>query len=386
MFILERLTGVGVYSLLLFLFCFSLVDKDYKKIRVRLFFYTVALSVLAYFYIPYETADLFRINEFIVIFKKYTFIEIWEKQVLVSELGFSTLLYWIIAKIGIIPLLPASVTFVCYSCIFYVIRRTAEIKKLPGKIVATTLFFYMSIGTYMFVISGIRCMLGISLLIFCFFRESVEKKFNVLHIPIYVLACLFHPFAAVLVAARFIVPVLDSKATPTKKVIYFTLLTVGAIIVLRRFSGFVEKIVEKAESYLSGDLYSYLWEYLIAALTCLIIFVVLSKRQVLKAETNLKLNVWIIYEIALFVVSLVLSFEFTIFHRMTTYIMPIIALPLMMTALQESDSRKSNRNKKAISLSHTPLDLNSGVLILSAMILMLACVRGSLSSFKFFVL
>lgn len=385
MFLFERLIGVGLYSLILVLVCFSLVGKSGKKIKRRLFCYSIILSIFAYNFVPYETADLYSIYEYVEAFQKYSFSSFLENQVSKSDLGVSGILYWLIGQIGIPQLLPAIVTFVCYSCIFYIIHKTTEKNQISGKNVAITLFFYMSIGTYMFVISGIRCMLGISLLSFCFYRESVEKKFNILHIPLYLIAALIHAFSAVLIAARFLISIFDTKTTPIRKLIYFVFLGAGIVLVFRIFSDYISEIMEKADSYLSGDLYSYVWEYIIAILTCVVIVCVLLKWRAFKEGSSIKLNVWFLYEIALFAISLCICWEFTIFHRITTYIMPIIVLPLLMTTLQTNDNMKANTNSRIRSVGEVSSNLHSIVLMISVLMLLVACSRGSLSSLKFFI-
>lgn len=385
MFLFERLIGVGLYSLVLVLVCLSLVGKSSKNIKGHLFLYSIILSVFAYHFVPYETADLYRINEYVVAFQQYSINSFWQTHVLQSDLGIAGILYWVVGKIGIPQLLPAITAFVCYSCIFYIIRRTAEKNQISGKNVAITLFFYMSIGTYMFVISGIRCMLGVSLLVFCFYRESVEKKFNILHIPLYILAALIHSFSAVLIAARFGLAIFDTKATVIRKIIYFIFFGAGILLVFHNFSEYIGKIIAKADSYLNGDSYSYVWEYIIAIITCVVIVFVFSKWRIIKDESNIKLNVWFIYEIALLVISLCVCYEFTIFHRITTYIMPIIALPFVMTALQKNDNARCEIYKRAEVVGTITLNLTSGIIFISILLLLIACSRGSLCSLKFFI-
>jgi len=228
-------------------------------------------------------------------------------------------------------------------------------------------------------------MIGISLMAFCFYRESVEKKFNILHIPLYLIAALIHSFSAVLIAARFLISIFDSKTTPLRKIAYFIFLGVGIVFVFRNFGDYIGGIIEKADSYLSGDLYSYIWEYVIAIITCIVILCTLAKWKDIKNQSNIKLNVWFLYEIALFIISVCVCWEFTIFHRLTTYIMPIIALPILMTAMQKNDDRRERLNQRARSVGEIPLNLNSGVVMLSILMLLIACSRGSLSSLKFFI-
>ncbi len=382
MYVFERLVGVAVFSFVLVVICLSLIGKSSRQIKKILIVYTLILTVFAYFYIPYETADLYRINELVDSFSKLSFSKFIAKQKALGDRGIANVLYWLIGKTGVPQLLPAIVTFVCYSCIFYIISKTAEKNQISGKNVAITLFFYMSIGNYMFVIAGIRCMLGISLLAFCFFRENVEGKFNLLHLPLYFISAFVHPFAAVLIAARFIVSIFDTKSTTVKKRIYFFILGVGIILATYFLDGYLDEIVKKAKSYLRGDGYSYLWEYVLAILACFVMLSALLKGKDIIAKSKLKLNVWILYEIALFIVALFVCYEFTTFHRLTTYIMPIIALPLLMTVLQSIDDKKKLGQTSS---SGMIIDFGSCIMLVSILLLFIACFRGSLCSFKFFI-
>ena len=60
MFIIERLIGVTIYSLFLFLICILLKFTTISsRLIIRIYF--VFLCVLSFFYEPYITADLYRI-------------------------------------------------------------------------------------------------------------------------------------------------------------------------------------------------------------------------------------------------------------------------------------------------------------------------------------
>lgn len=386
MFLLERLIGVGTYALILVLACVSLVGKSNKIIRRILFIYTVVLSIMAFFYVPYETADLHRINEYIEAYKKYSASQMWN-LVAKSKFRLADLLYWAIGKTSIPRLLPAIVTFVCYTCIFYIVRKTAEKNQISGKNVAIALFFYMSLGTYIFAISGIRSMLGISLLCFCFFRESVEKKFNILHIPLYIIAALIHPFVAVLAAGRFFAAVFDTQTTSGRKLLYLVLLGTGTAFTFRNYSDFIDSIVEKANSYLTGDLYSYVWDYIIAIITCLVIFSIILGAKKIEKQSSLKFNVFRTYLSAGLLTAVCLCYEFSIFHRTAVYVLPIIGMPLLLTILQRKDDlRREVVNRSNRLIPNGALTYHSMIVILSVVLLLLSCSRGSLCSFKFFVL
>ena len=148
MFIFERLIGVGTYSLILVFVCLFLKGaKSYKTVRRTLFWYSIILSIMAYFFIPNTTSDLYRIFNMIENYGDYRFSEIMSSQSQTGLPMLTAILYWLIAKTGVPNLLPALSAFVCYNCIFYTISRGAEKNKISCKNVAIAVFFYMSLGT-----------------------------------------------------------------------------------------------------------------------------------------------------------------------------------------------------------------------------------------------
>lgn len=378
MFLFERLFGVCLYSFILILVYFAISNThSYKKIDCILFVYTVFLSLMGYFYVPYITADLYRINEMMVSLGSNSL-----SAVLSSGFSLTKVLYWAIGKTGVVQILPALNAFICYNCIFYIIRRTAKTNLISSRIIASALLFYMSIGNYMFVITGIRTMLGVSLLSFCFYREKIEKKFSFIHVVFYIIAFFIHAFSAVLIISRFLVEFLDSKMSQTKKIVYFVFLGIGGMFVLYYFRGYIKTIVEKALSYLSYNHYSYLWEYVIAGLSCLVYVWVFGFRKRIKNSYD-NLSTWLLYSIIWFYVSLLFCFEFSIFHRLTTYIIPITVLPSLMASMKINSGVEDH--PKYFS-SRFSFSLRSKVNLVSFVILFITCSRGSLSSLKFFVL
>ena len=99
------------------------------------------------------------------------------------------------------------------------------------------------------------------------------------------------------------------------------------------------------------------------------------------------LNSWFIYASILIAIAACICFEFTIFHRLTTYIIPIVVLPILMTTLQEAENRNDETmQKKGTALIDRPISLSVFIVGISIITLLVVCSRGSLSSLKFFVL
>ena len=169
MFLFERLFGIATYMTILIFVCF-LLTKTNLSLKATLRFYLLCLCIMAFFYKPYVTADLYRIYETTDYFTKMPFVEFWRRIIVGSEKPAAYLLYWCIGKTGVKALLPTFSAFVCYSLIFYVINKTSELFAISMRNVACVLFFVMTTSIYISVIGGIRMMISISLIMFSYFR------------------------------------------------------------------------------------------------------------------------------------------------------------------------------------------------------------------------
>ena len=194
MFLVERLFGVGVFAALLAIVCLLIARKN-SHYGIILFMYNICLAIMGFFNVPYVTQDIYRINEIMRYFAKFSFKKFWSMGVAESTTKAANIYYWLIGKTGILQLLPFITSLITYSCIFYIICNYAKKYDISRQNIAVTVLFVMSSGTYMYTITGIRTMLSLSLICFCFYRETVEKKYSVWHLPIYAIACLLHNFA-----------------------------------------------------------------------------------------------------------------------------------------------------------------------------------------------
>ncbi len=385
MFLIERLFGVTVYVFFLVLFCFLLWKNDESAIGKILFVYSIVLSIMAYFYVPYKTADLYRIYDVLDSLGGKTF-----RQVISSpNVSAGNVYYWLIARTGNRQFLPAINSLICYNCIFYIISKTAKKYRISGGNVALSLFFYMSTGTYIFVISGIRSMLGISLMSFCFFRESVECKFNILHVAMYVVAFFIHHYVAALIVFRFISVIFNKGVSLNKKCVCIGLLLICTMIITTYFSNYVDQIFDKSEGYIKGNAYSYFWDYIIGLLIGIVNGYLLFRYKRYFAVKN-GFNLYGLYSFAitLYLISIGFCFEFSIFHRTIAYIVPIICLPIWLIILQDNNSKAENGtyNSKTLCVNEAnSINVNFCIFIY-ILILFLSCSRGTLCSLKFFVL
>lgn len=372
MFLTERIVGIGIYAFFLMLTCVLIVRKN-SNVSIILKIYAVVLSLMGFFYVPYVTADLYRIYNILEFFSTLSFSEFYETRFLLKSDRISLLFYWLISQTGFFQLLPAITAYVCYSCIFYTVTQTAKRYMIEKKYVAMTVFFLMSTSTYMFVISGIRCMLAICLISFCFFRETTEKKQSLFHLVLYALAALMHNFAVIIVGLRLVLPLFDKTKKSRLKILYVFFLLFAAFFLLIFEPDLLREVLEKAETYLEGNMYTYIWEYIVAFLVVFLCVLLLYYHSKLSQEDRDDLNQNKLFMLICVLLALCFCFEFTIFHRFTTYLLPILSIPMLMKVFSQM-----RKKKDAVCYN--------GFFVGTLIVFLISCVRGTLCSLKFFVL
>ena len=337
MFILERLTGVGTYAWLLII-TVILICHTNANLRLLLSGYIAALCILAYFYVPYKTADLYRIFDMMKMYSSLPFSTFWRIYGKTSSVALARVLYWGIGRTKIYGLLPATATLICYSCFFYILEKSARLMKASRRNIAVALFFFMSVGQFMSVISNIRTMLVIAVISYCMFRESVEKKFSVLHIILYISMVFIHNIAVLLIVFRLICLMLDRDMSLQKRII-FLLLSAGCVIAVYRITSGVigRKIVEMVQYYLKGG-YSYIWEYIIGTIVILAAFYIgIENHYINKVGIcisgngfgEFKLYFW------LSVLFACVSFPvFSVFYRFVSGVVALFSLPFAVRMLE----------------------------------------------------
>ena len=368
MFLFERLVGVGTYSAILVIVCYLISRfKSNKSVRIVLFIYTIALALMGFFYVPYITADLYRIYEYLDFFRTFEFKAFLERYQDSSTL-IAYIYYWLVSKTGENRLLPAITAFISYSCIFYIFRKAKEKYNVSNKNFAIALFFYMSIGNYIYTISGIRTMLAVSLIAYCLFRETVEKKFRLYHIVLYVIAAFMHNFAVVVILIRLIIPLVSKSISALRRIAYIIFFAAISIFIALNMRELLDVVFEKADGYIGGNIYSYFWDYLIGAIVVVISLIVLIKVRS-KEYGEGELSQMKVFSIVCIALSLVFFFEFSIFHRLVTYVTAITVTPLVMVYLSKQETKNAQKL----------------ILFVSLVLLFVSCSRGSLCGLKFFV-
>jgi len=378
MFLFERMFGIATYMLILFLVCF-LLTKTNISCKSALRFYTVCLCVMAFFYKPYKTADLYRIFEQMEYLSSINFNLFWREFVLESSSPISRLLFWFFGKSGCNELLPVFSALFCYSLIFYIINKTKKLYDISNRTVAVVLFFIMTTSMYISVIGGIRMMIALSMITFSYFRATIEKKIKILDIIFFVVSIFTHAMSFVVFGIIALSLLLDSEKNALKKMGYVISIGLIGSIFFIKFSGTVHGLYEKFLEYVLGDKYSDPWEYLMGAVIIIsLIAVFFEFNPILRSGKCSEVNKYNISAVFCIIFAICFCFEFSMFYRFGGHLAVMFSIPSIMISIEKK------QNCPSIIFKRT--NLKTLLILLSCIISVISCTRGSLCSLKFFEL
>ena len=377
MFLLERIIGIGTYCLALFIFC-ALIGYSKIKLKRLLIGYTIVLTIIAYFYVPYKTADLYRIFQYVKSFARYDLNTFYRLFVTESSAPGGRLLYWAVGKTGDPHLLPALVALICYGICFYIFYDCVKRYSVNRTTSALVMFFFMSIGHYLVGISNVRTMLSVCLIGYCFYRETARHRFFLWHIPIYILALSLHNFAPVFLLIRLAAILFSSRQS-----VWIRILTIIGMIALGSVLQFLvpeftESLLDKAMGYISNEMYSYIWEYIMGSLVLILLLYAFFIYKRSKSDLNDTLRV----QTSALLLSIIMAFAFittfTFFQRIVCFVIAVLSIPFMMEVL--SDNRAVRYSRRF------GFSIKSITFAFSLAELAVSCSRGSLCGLKFFEL
>lgn len=376
MFLVERIFGISTYMLVLVLVCF-LLAKTNIACKSVLRFYLLCLCIIAFFYKPYVTGDLYRIFNQMSYFAAIDFDLFWNNFVLESSIPVSRLLFWLFGKTGINELLPTFSAFFCYSLIFYVINKTKQLYNISNQTVAIVIFFIMTTSIYISVIGGIRMMIALSMIVFGCFRTTVEKKITIMEILCFIAAIFIHAMGLVVIGIFAITFLFDSNKNLLKKIGYaFAIGIIGCVFVFK-FTDTMYGLYRKFLDYVLGDKHSDPWEYLMGGVIILLLLLIfLEFRYIHKDIEYQNVNKCNLAAIFCVVLAICFHFEFSIFYRLGGHLAILFAIPSIMISLEKTKGRSS--------LFFKGIDLKTVVMLLSCIVAVISCTRGSLCSLKFF--
>ena len=375
MHLIERFISLSVFTLLTGITLAGVACLRGKQYKIVLLMYWLGLAVLAYFFIPETTMDLYRLHQSCGNgFCLYSW-----KQLLYILPQTSTpawLLYgWGLFQVfGQVDWLQTVTWLWGGFNILYIVTHTIDSDNITHKNRALLLFSVIAIGSfYSGLMIGLRNILSFSIILWCFYRETLENKSFLLHLPFYFFAALLHQAGLVLVLIRvaFLFSVYKNIL-----VRYVLLCIIGGAFVFLFVHGnfFVDKALDKAYSYSTDpDEYVYYWSMLIAFINQVQIALILYNYKRKITLCLLHLNPFFYMSLLLLVISLAaLPFSFAIFSRFTLA-SSLLTVPLLGKLLAP---QLHLRNKLLV----------QSLWLLGIVIFFLSISRGNLCGYKFFVL
>lgn len=339
MYIFERIIGLSCFVGCLFVTLYLLSRVRKKYCGSVLFGYLVLLTLFAYFFKP-NVLDLSRLQNMCLRTWCY-----YPWSTLQNFLKTSAVPMWYLFSWGIFNLthdlnyIQAVTCFWCFGNVLYVINDLIIRWNLRGIKRALLLFAIMAIGSfYMQTISDIRNMLSFSICFWCMYREIIQGKSIIWHIPLYIVAILFHQAGAVLVGGRMLAFAPLQKGV-LRKVAFAGIVFALAWYVLKYQGFFFNSAQEKAYAYSSNAQEFRSWKETIIGLIELVqIFYVLA---CYKINTNLKYREMWIFSLILSLICFVsVPISYAIFRRFTI-VCSLLILPLVAHLL--SDANLKNR-------------------------------------------
>lgn len=375
MFITERLISLFVYTLTLALACGLTRRIVNKQNRIIILGYLVILCLFSFFYKPYITADLWRLREYME-----WWIHMSANEVITYSLRSSNptwILYsWLLRKLNNINWLQTVTCLWTFGNAFYIVIHEIERTRASGKNRSLILFYVMAIGAlFLQTISGIRTMLGISIVTFCFYRETVERKSLWKHTLLYLFAALLHSAVMALVISRFLFLVLQYKEPAKKAVMLLIVLLLGTFAAYYLWD-YISGSFEYVQRYLlNRNEYTYIWEILIGIIESVeTIYILYQYRKRFRYDPKtISLAATWLFCLVWTVISLIaLPFSYAIFRRYTI-LCSLVSIPLLNQLLLAEEDQGKDSFFRVIRM-------------LSFLVFAISGVRGDLCGYKFFEL
>jgi len=343
-----------------------------EKLKFYLILYLFFLCVMAYFYIPSSSADLARYVDAMNYYASLNWSHLSE-LLLNSNAPIQILYFYGIGKLGNDHLLPAITAFLFYGNIFFILYKSSKTFHLNNKAVALSLLFFMVAGKFVEAISIIRSSIAFSLVALCCYNEIVEHRSILKDIPFYIIAVFIHPAAMVLVLIRILFLLFQKEKKLSKKILHLFFFGLIVLFLYRYGQDYLNVVYNKAETYLNGDVYSYIWEYIICFLSLSfgLYNLFFQKKYFIDSK---EMQNWRIFTLIVHLIVLFFVFEYSIFTRFQAFA-SILFIPLCSKVLNDMSKDESYLHRNYYFFFFA----------IAVLIFIVAGTRGNLSGYKFLV-
>lgn len=373
--LIERFFGIAAYdSCVLLVYLLLNGCKSKAEVKRVLRFSCCALSVLGFFFVPDSSKDLYRWLQLSAGWPQLPFRSFITDIALKSNTPVAYTFIYLCRLTGFDGTLPAICALVFYGNVFHVLLMIDDVFDAAPKDISLAYIFFMCSGTFLEVISGVRCLVAYSIVFGCFCAETLRGRSVTLSVVPYLIAVLTHLAVAPMLAIRFFYLIAfersDKKA---KRISNLAIVVLFTAVFLWRGHGLIQASIDKARSYLTYAHYKYPWEVLLGFMKFALTAYVLRKWRASGAGEKLTLSVNPSgLALAYLVTATLFAFEYSIFHRLIAPV-SLLTLPAVVTTNKSLSGIEARRYQATLRLC-------------SLLILFVASARGDLCGYKFFVL
>lgn len=379
MYLISRLIGVGVYTLILIIICLSINITKEKYLSKWIKVYILLLSIMAFLYVPSEGADLYRLFPIMDIYTSMSPNALKDAMINSATPGVP-LYYRLIGKLGIDGLLPGITALLTHTLIFSILLNCYKKIESRKKDVVLILFLFMSRGLFQVTISNIRTVLSIAIVAWCIYTEIDLKRSIIKNSIFYLIAASLHVMGQFMMVLRIILLLFEKR----KKIDKFMniVFSIGTIIVIISYgSSYVEKFLDKGERYIIGgqlgETYFYFWEALLSVISIILLLYLINRVKIYKDKSPVKNNRFVSKRILniLSVIAVcnlgIIFFEFNFGFRLSFFI-TMLNIPIGLYCLKCTEGLREY------------IKVKNNLLIISLIMLIISVTRGDLCSLKFF--
>lgn len=362
-----------VYFTIVLVFCAAYPIIPRKHIKWLFWALVLALSVMAFFMVPYETDDICNYFDHLSSLRKGGFKLLrrciengtnnWDS---LPVCGFY---FYFISRFPDNGMLPATTIFLAYGSMFWVLWKAAQRYEVNKWYLFLSSFFILSTYWFYDICSGVRN--GLAFTLFCFFAyaELVEKKNRVLCWLGYVAMCMLHSSGILMMMIRIVLLFSGKKNSKLMSVFVFMAMIVGGAVVPRLGDvlniEYLQLISEKAERATATSGFSTGTQYLVNLTVFVVgILIFFYAAYAIKKQTE-KYGDFSGYinfvRLVLFFMLGSLTFTLT-FIRFARWIVPAVISVIFMVGMQanadEKESMFTDRKNKSIIKSGMTLSSN----------------------------
>lgn len=278
------------FFFLISLFIISICRK--KHLSIAYTFIVISLSVISYFYVPTESADLYRHFETIEFYGEMGLSWVLENECHLNPL--TSLLLYLFSYLHDPHLYTSFVVIVTYGFTMLLLYRISKYYSLNKRIITLLYTFLICNWNYLLVASNCRIFMLYAIVAFFFYMEFIEDKMHKTALVIYIAAIFFHYGILLVLIPRFLLYLYKPKNKILYAIIPIVLLYIAYNGVSSYGSIFVDSVSDRVTQYQDYKVFG-LWQFLNSFICVLICcFFTFTKRIYLSDLKRFRLLFWLI--------------------------------------------------------------------------------------------